>query len=139
MTRQTSHWAEGYIGMPAADCWAFVRDVWEGHWGLVVPVLPYEPGNARSVRRSLDRAADHGWIAVTCPQEGDAVLMAQGQRPSHVGLWIEPDDVGGVLHWTEAHATVWTVPAQLGSFGYRILGFWRHPALDPSFKAGIVA
>jgi len=122
-----SHWAEDLIGLPATDCWAFVRQVWQDRFGLVVPVVPYAPQDPRAVRRALVQAADRGWLPVATPREGDAVMMAKGTRPCHVGVWIDTGDAAGVLHWVEGNAVVFTIPSQLASFGYHILGFWRHP------------
>jgi hypothetical protein len=124
-----SHWAEDLIGHPAPDCWAFVRGVWLQRYGFDVPTLPYAPLDQRHTRRQLAEVEEHGWTRVAAPEEGYAVLMAQGLRPCHVGIWIAPDGLGGVLHWTETSATVFTVPGQLGSYGYHITGFWTHASL----------
>lgn len=128
-----AHWAETYIGMPAPDCWAFVRRVWRERFGLIIPVVPYLSDDARAVRRSLAEAEGHGWLQVQVPQEGDGVMMGKGLRACHVGIWVEPDagvgDAAGALHWVTGNAVVFTVPGQMASFGYHIKGFWRHPDL----------
>ena len=124
-----SHWAEAWIGLPCTDCWAFVRQVWRDRFDLVIPVVPYIATDARAVRRSLALAAEQGWLEVSIPREGDAVMMGKGLRACHVGIWVDAGDAAGVLHWVEGNAVVFTVPGQLGSFGYHIKSFWRHPDL----------
>ena len=124
-----THWAEDYIGRPAPDCWSFVRQVWAQRFGLNIPVIPHLAEDPRAVRRSLAEAADRGWLPVEKPLEGDGVMMGKGLRACHVGIWIDAGDAAGVLHWVTGNAVVFTVPAQLNSFGYHIKGFWRHPDL----------
>lgn len=124
-----THWAEAYIGLPSPDCWAFVRQVWHDRFGLTIPVVPCLATDARAVRRSFAQAADQGWLPVKRPREGDAVMMGKGARACHVGIWVDAGDAAGVLHWVTGNAVVFTVPAQLASYGYHIKGFWRHPDL----------
>lgn len=124
-----THWAAPMIGMPASDCWAFARQVWATRWGVEIAAIPYDTSDARALRRQLEGANALGWIRVDRPAEGDAVLMLRGRRPCHVGVWIEPDGTGGVLHWVEGQAVLFTVPGQLGPLGYAIDSFWRHPEI----------
>lgn len=125
----SDHWAAPYIGMPASDCWAFARRVWQDRWHVQIPAIPYDATDLKALRRQLEGAAGLGWAEVTTPREGDAVLMSMGRRPCHVGVWIEPDEGAGVLHWVEGAGVMFTAAGQLSGMGYAIHGFWRHPDL----------
>lgn len=120
------HWAARYIGQPASDCWALARRVWAERWGLMLPAVPTElVDDPRAARRML-AAGTGAWQGVEAAREGDAVLMAKGQRPCHIGVWIEVDGLGMVLHWTEVAGVIATAPLDLARLGFRIHGFWRH-------------
>lgn len=69
-----------------------------------------------------DRAS---WGEVAVPQEGDAVLMAQGALPCHVGVWL---DLGGVLHAVTGAGGVFTPLGRLRDMGYRVVGYYRRVA-----------
>lgn len=121
-----SHWAQAYLGLPHDDtehhCWAFCRRIWRERFGLDVPEMPMDAGHPRAVRRAFEESPERAaWVPATHPQEGDAVLMAMGRWPCHVGIWI---DLGGVLHSIEG-GSVWTPKARLGDLGYRIVGVYR--------------
>jgi hypothetical protein len=124
-----SHWAACEIGQPwvagSSDCWSFARRIWVERFGWDVPPVPVDPRDPRESRRALaGPPEDQGWVQVIKPAEGDAVLMARGAYPAHVGIWIEPDQ-GGVLHSIEVAGVVFTTPDRLAGLGYRIIGFYR--------------
>lgn len=126
----SDHWAADYIGLPwvagESDCWSFARRIWAERFGWDVPPLSVDPANARAGRRALAAPPeDSGWRRVERPQEGDAALMAMGLRPCHVGVWIEPDGMGGILHSVEGAGVVFTRLIALGSMGFHVTGFWR--------------
>lgn len=125
-----THWAKAFIGMPwvagRSDCWSFARKVWQQRFGWDVPPLTVDPVNPRAVRHALAaNPADVGWASVADPAEGDAVLMARGQRPCHVGIWIAPEAGAGVLHSVEVAGVIFTAPDRLSGLNYAIAGFWR--------------
>ena len=124
------HWATDLIGTPwvagISDCWSFARTVWRDRWGWEVPPLTVDPQDARAARRAFAQPHDAaGWQMVAEPQEGDAVLMARGARPCHVGLWVTPDPMAGILHSVEGAGVVFTPPDRLAGMGYRIVGMYR--------------
>lgn len=126
-TGMGTHWAGRYIGTPwvagETDCWNFARRVWFERFGLDVPAVPADPSDPRAVRQALTGSSERrAWEEVARPCEGDAVLMARGQRPCHVGIWIWP---GGILHSVEAAGVIFTTPDRLAGLGYRILGHYR--------------
>lgn len=53
------------------------------------------------------------------------VIMARGQRPCHIGIWIMP---AIVLHAVEGVGGIATPLPRLGDLGYRLHGLWRRVA-----------
>lgn len=125
-----THWAETHIGRPwvsgLSDCWCFARGIWRERWGWDVPALTVDPQNARATRRALAIAPETiGWHPVTVAREGDAVLMARGARPCHIGIWITPAPQPGILHSVERAGVIFTTESRLAVMGYRIVGLYR--------------
>lgn len=129
MTRPAVHWAADYIGQPwvagVSDCWHFARAVWAERFGIEVPVTGVDVTSALAGRRALRDGARAGWQAVQTPAEGDGVLMGIGTRPCHVGLWINPDATGGVLHSVEGAGVIYSPGLRVQGIGYVILGYYR--------------
>jgi cell wall-associated NlpC family hydrolase len=124
-----SHWTEAWIGTPwvagETDRWNFARAVWAEEFDLDVPAMPYGGGPVEARRRFAGAAEMDAWRATPAPREGDAVLMAMGARPCHVGIWVDPCRV---LHSVEGTGAVCTPPDALAGMGYRIVGFYRRVA-----------
>ena len=121
------HWATPYIGMPwvagRSDCWNFARRVWQERFGWAVPLVDIDVSDARAARHALAaQPIGDTWAQVDRPVEGDAVLMAMGARPCHVGVWIEPESGPGVLHSVDGAGVIFNPQDRLV---YRIVGFWR--------------
>ena len=122
-----SHWAEAYIGQPWVagehDCWAFARRVWREHFGLDVPAVDVDACNRMACSRAF---AGHGeysqWVEVAQPRDGDAALIGQSSRPSHVGVFV----AGGVLHCMEKAGVVYQTPQAMAATGWRVLAWYRH-------------
>lgn len=127
----SDHWAAPLIGLPwvagESDCWSFARRVWADRFGWDVPPVAVDPADPRAARRALAAPKTLGWLSVDRPREGDGVMMARGAWDCHVGVWIEPDGQGGILHSVERAGVVFTVLPQLELMGFRVTGFWRHP------------
>ena len=125
------HWAAAWIGQPydpaVNHCWQFARAVWRGHFGWDVAALDVDALDPRQLRRDFVGHAEFGhWRPVTggdhAAVEGDAVIMARGQRPCHIGIWIAP---ATVLHAVEGTGSIATPAGRLGDLGYRIHGIYR--------------
>jgi cell wall-associated NlpC family hydrolase len=120
-----SHWAERYVGMPwvpgESDCWSVARRIWREQFQMEVEALPVDPRDPLNTRRAI-REGMGPWAEVQQPFEGDAVLMAQGRVPGHVGIWLSP---GAVLHSIEAAGVIVTPLHRLQSVGYRVTGIYR--------------
>jgi len=129
MSPAINHWASAYIGAEWTrdqTCWHFAARVWREHFGIIVALVSVDGADARATRRLLaaepERAA---WAGVAVPREGDAVLMAKGLRPCHVGIWL---GLGGVLHSIEGAGAIYTPVGRLAGLGYRIVGYYRRAA-----------
>jgi len=125
-----THWASGYIGgawvAGQSDCWAFARRVWRERFRLEVPAVAVDAVDPRAGRRAFAvDPASVGWAVAAHPCEGDAVLMAKGRSPCHVGIWIAPREGAGVLHAVEGAGVIFTPVPRLHDLGYRVAGFYR--------------
>lgn len=126
-------WVAAHIGTPwiagQSDCWHFARRVWRDEFGWNVPPVLADATDPRAVRRAF--AAGHdgtGWwpVAGVCaPAEGDAVLMAMGRHPCHVGVWVPMPAGPAVLHSVEGAGVICTVLGLLPGMGYRLVGIYR--------------
>lgn len=125
------HWSAAYLGQPWAnapnsDCWGFVRRVWRDRWALDVPPLSVDATSARACARAAADVSDGPqWLVIELAQahEGDAVLMARGGHPSHVGLWVA---TGGVLHCLQGRGVVYTPAGRLAAQGWPQRRIYRH-------------
>ena len=125
-----THWAAAYIGLPfdpvEHHCWAFARRVWLERFGWDVAELDVTALDPRQVRRDFAGHPEFGqWHPVAAPMEGDAVVMARGTRPCHVGVWVAPDRI---LHAVEGIGVISTPAVRLGDLHYRAHGFYRRTA-----------
>jgi len=102
-----SHWSEKYIGqayMPhTADCARLLSRVRSEQFGLPVPT-DIEVDRAASrlgrIGQMSDLVAEFGQRTEN-PQEGDAVLMLNRGRPSHIGAYCIVNGEPCVLHAME--------------------------------------
>lgn len=120
------HWTLGYLGTPwvagESDCWAFARRVWRERYGLAVPDVAVDAASPLDGRRAFRDQVHPEWSRTEAPCEGDAVLMAMGGPPCHVGVFVAP---GAVLHSIEKSGVIVTHIPDLGRIGYRVAGFYR--------------
>lgn len=128
-----THWASGYIGQPwvagVSDCWHFARRVWAERFGWDIPPVAADATDARACRRAFAVGHDGtGWMptaGVCAPVEGNAVLMAKGRHPCHVGIWIRPTEGPACLHAVEGAGVICTPIARLADLGYGVVGIYR--------------
>ena len=128
-----THWAAAYIGTPwvagESDCWSFLRTVYRARFGHDVPPVPVDPCSPRAARHAFGEAPEaSGWQAVTEPVEGDAVLMAKGRHPCHVGVWITPPGGPAILHSVERAGVIATPAHRLADTGFRLVSLHRRTA-----------
>lgn len=130
------HWAAPLIGKPyrelargpdAFDCWGVNQYAWKELAGLDVPDVRLDAPRAfRSVMETgRCSAGSIEAFEVKRPRELDAVYLTCRTHPHHVGLWIEPDPIGGVLHAIEGAGVVFQRRADLTAHGYSIVKFMR--------------
>lgn len=119
-------WELGAQGPSAFDCWGFVRHVWREHFGIDVPIIECDKENPRAyAQRFMQHDERTNWIKVDVPEDGDAVLLSQGVRPTHVGVYAEVDG-GRVLHCLKGMGVVSQGLGSLKMNCWNVLGFYRH-------------
>jgi cell wall-associated NlpC family hydrolase len=108
------------------DCWHFFRRVQLERFGRDVPTVDVDGLSTLACAKAFERHEERGdWSIVTLPQEGDAVLMGRGKRPTHVGIYVDANG-GSVLHCTaNAGSCLQRIPA-LKRDGWVNLVFYRH-------------
>lgn len=124
------HWAMQYLGQPwvsgTNDCFAFFRRVQRVHFARDVPFYNVDADDLRDTLRAFDVNPERGnWVETQVPEDGDAVLMSQNRRPSHVGLWLDLNG-GGVLHCVKGSGVIFSRRDHLQQMGYSVLGFYRY-------------
>lgn len=125
-----SDWAEPYLGLPwiegQCECWQFAARVWAEVFGWAVDPAPLAGDDPRLARRLCEGHAERGaWDRTDAPRDGDAVMMARGARPCHVGVWAGP---GSVLHSVRGAGGLLTPIARLPDLGYRVVALYRRRA-----------
>lgn len=118
-------WVGRYLGEPwvpgVSDCWSLARRVWAEVWGREVPPLPVDPADLRATLGAIE-AGRRDWLPADPPAEGDAVLMARGRRPCHIGILVAGDRI---LHAIEGAGTICTPRDRLATLGYREVAVLR--------------
>lgn len=101
------HWTEKYIGQPyaahTADCARLLSKVRSEQFKLPVPTdIEVERAASRLGRigQMQDLVSEYGQRTDT-PNEGDAVLMLNRGRPSHIGVYTIVNGEPCVLHAME--------------------------------------
>lgn len=118
--------AREYIGQAWVygehDCWAFFRKVQKEKFNREVPAVNVDALDTRAcVRQFTSHNERKNWQEVKEPQNGDAILMSQSKRPTHVGVWVD----GAVLHCVRGAGVVYSNMRALKSFPYNIVGIYR--------------
>ncbi|MBD3764934.1 MAG: hypothetical protein IE927_09420 [Rhodobacterales bacterium] len=126
------HWSTRHVGTPwvagETDCWHFAASVWRDRWGWQVDPVAVDPADPRAIRQALGQIDPAVWRPVTRLAEGDAALMARGQRPCHVGSWILLPEGPAILHSVERAGVIVTAPDRLREIGYRLVASYRWAA-----------
>ncbi|MES2664994.1 MAG: hypothetical protein V4712_02780 [Pseudomonadota bacterium] len=89
-------------------------------------MLPADLDDPRGIRRAFKGGSNAGWAPVQTPAEFDAVLMAQGLHPCHIGVWAAPaGQEAGIVHSVERMGALFTPPSRLAQLGLSLTGYWR--------------
>jgi cell wall-associated NlpC family hydrolase len=130
------HWAADYIGIPwvsggndldGFDCWGLFRFIQKQHYGIELPIIDIDAHCQKSVLREFGSNPQRKfWQSVAVPQDGDGVLMRMASAPCHVGVWVEDEDGGGVLHCHKEGGTVFHKAQNLSASFWKIIGYYRY-------------
>lgn len=130
------HWATQYIGTPwliggstlkeGLDCWGFFRHIQEKHYNLKLPVIQFDDYDHKAVIENFASSDERKkWLEVDSPVDGDAVLLRTSRLPNHVGVWLDCDDVVGVLHSVENMGVMFSTIKSLSTHGWKVVAFYR--------------
>ncbi len=120
-----AEWAPGGEGPDRYDCWGLFRVVQRDRYGRHLPTIQVDPRSAIACSRAIAAQRTSGaWHEVGEPQDGDAVLMAQGHIPTHIGVWIDVDG-GRVLHAQQGAGVIASSAAALTSMGWTCRTYYR--------------
>jgi len=119
-----SPWQAGGRGPDAYDCWGLFQAVQREHYGREVKPLDVDAGNTLAVAKAIrDHSKAINWQPTNEPKDGDAVLLSQGNYPTHVGIWLDVDG-GGVLHCQRGPGVIFTRKADLPSGGWARIEYY---------------
>ena len=129
-----SHWVMQYLGQPWTSEWNcyywFRRSMVEqfGREGLPPGSVVDAVGSVRLAMRELTDEAvmRYGWAVTEAPCEGDAVLLAEGKRSSHIGVavWIRGKLM--VVHARKATGVVLSDALALKANNLKVTGYWTY-------------
>jgi len=129
-----SHWTMKYLGQPwtpEQNCYYWFRKIMVdefGHDGLPPNVEVSEQGSARLAMRELtdEAVARHGWTPTETPREGDAVMLAEGKRASHIGVVVYLQEKLFVAHAQKGAGVVLSGVLGLKMNNLKITGYWTY-------------
>ena len=96
--------------------------------GLPPDVVVDEKGSARLAMRELtnESVAKCGWVPVDDACEGDAVLLAEGKRSSHIGVVVFIKEKLFVIHARKNTGVVLSDLLALKMNNLKLMGFWAY-------------
>ena len=129
-----SHWTMQYLGQPwtpEQNCYYWFRKIMVERFacdGLPPDVAVSENGSARLAMRELtsDSVKRCGWTQTETPHEGDAALLAEGKRSSHIGVVTYIKNKLMVVHARKATGVVVSDALALKVNNLKITGYWTH-------------
>ena len=129
-----SHWAMQYLGhpwTPEHNCYYWFRKILVeqfGRDGLPPDVVVDEKGSTRLAMRELtnESIGRCGWIPTENAREGDAVLLAEGKRSSHIGVVALIKEKLFVIHARKNTGVVLSDLLALKMNNLKITGFWAY-------------
>lgn len=131
------HWATIYIGLPhermargprSFDCWGLLRFIYSKHYSIELPNVPGFTEAAALLVTGGKFLHGSNWERIEQPFEGCAVAMTQFQKRvfHHVGIYIECDNTGRVLHCWDGCSVAADTIKSLKLKGFQHFAFYRH-------------
>jgi len=129
-----SHWVMKYLGQPwtlERNCYYWFRKIMVeqfGHDGMPPDVVVSEKGLARLAMREMtpETAERYGWTSIDAPCEGDAVMLAEGKRSSHIGVAVYMREKLMVIHARKNTGVVLSDALALRMNNLKITGCWTY-------------
>lgn len=121
-------WKLGEKGPTLFDCWSLTQLVQFCRFGRLLPVVNLRDGASRTdILRAVAHDEAHGdWREHgDAPGDGDAVTMAHGDVPWHVGTYLAVDR-GLIIHISERAGLCVDGTVELKAKGFTSLRFHRY-------------
>ena len=122
------NWAETYATKKYADCWTFVRDVYEKEFEISLPEFPVSVADGLpAIMRTMETArVSSNWEKLENPVDPCVVCLSRRKFIHHVGVYSDVDG-GKVLHTGEMGGPVVGQSIhQLHSQGYKRILFYGY-------------
>lgn len=123
-----SHWTENYIGRRyeknVYDCASLVMDVQRDVFGRDVPDYGTRPDLRSAQHALLAEEAARLTRRVDVPHEGDAVQILVSGTITHVGVYVNIDGEGWVLHNIKKLGVILTRVRDLARYSWRLEGYY---------------
>lgn len=119
-------WVAYASGPEAYDCWGLVHAVLQEQYGInSMRYLEVVSGDHRAMHKAIEGEMVSGaWERLDQPVDGCVVLMSQGVRFHHIGIWV--DVMGGrVLHSKDGRGVCLENLQALRASGIRKFEYWR--------------
>ncbi len=109
------HWSRKYIGKQYIDgeydCLDFVLEVLSAEYGVKTSIIPNHGSCTLDQQRQIKDRVDDYSIVMDNPVDGCAVLLKQGLRCRHLGIYYIRKKVGYIIHNSPCAKSVVQVPA----------------------------
>ena len=107
------------------NCWHLVQRVQREQFGRDLPDFTISAHDQRAVMHMFGAAEERQhWRRITHPVHGCCVLMKRVKLASHIGIWLDMQQVKGILHNLEGSGVVFQQPVNL--LGVNIEGYYAY-------------
>lgn len=108
------HWSRKYLGKAYVageyDCLDFVLEILSKEYGVNTCIIPNHGKCTLEQQRELQTRADDYCIKIDKPVDGCVVILKQGLRLRHVGIYYEYNNIGYIIHNSSVTCSVVQCP-----------------------------
>ncbi|MBA1157755.1 NlpC/P60 family protein [Microvirga mediterraneensis] len=120
----------GARGEDGFDCYGLAQHVQLTLAGIEMPDVEARPTTTRQQAEVLlDHPERNNWVQIEEPEDLCLVLMGNvAKRDFHLGTYVVPSTVGGVLHITKEAGVVFDDMPALKASGWNYMKFYKRIA-----------